>query len=319
MGAPRQLVDALNPGNVPAGSQAIAYYTDVLTAAQARARWPGAQLLSIDRVPEQLGGVVDDCESGALSVAVLPARAAAKRARGIIPWVYCSRSPWPAVRAAFAATGVAPPLYWIAVPGPLQLLEGTVATQCLYNGTFDVSALAPYAPGLDPAPQGETMYDTVRKQWVSAWLGADSKVYYRIAKTLEELLSNPPQPLEEPTGGAPGTKLIISQGVDDQGNYLFSLHGADDTLWYVASPDGGQTWQVANDPQATLLPPVTTAAISAAIAAALASELPADIAGWVQKVIAALPANPGAASPTHTHSLAVDGVDVATLSPIAGS
>ena len=150
-GAPRVLDDALDPDNIPLGARAVAYYTDVLTPEQAAARWPNALLVSIDRVPDQVAGLVDDCESGAIAVSQLPARAAAKRAAGISdPWVYCSRAPWPAVQAAFTAAGVAQPLYWIADPGPLQLLAGTVATQCLYLGTYDQSALAAYVPGLDP-------------------------------------------------------------------------------------------------------------------------------------------------------------------------
>jgi surface antigen len=196
------------------------------------------------------------------------------------------------------------------------------------------SNIAGYILPPAPAPQGVTMYDTTRDQWVSAWVGADSKVYYRIAKTLEELLSNPPQPLEEPTGGAPGTKLIISQGVDTAGNYLFSLHGSDDTVWYVASPDGGQTWQVANDPAATLLPPATTATVAAAIAAAIAAlpvpitqaqldswesaalaGLPTDVQAAVQKAIASLPASTSGASATHVHVLTVDGVAAPTAPP----
>jgi hypothetical protein len=63
--------------------------------------------------------------------------------------VYCSQSPWPNVRAQFVAAGVGEPLWWIAAPSSsLQLLPGTVATQCLYAGDYDVSALADYVPGL---------------------------------------------------------------------------------------------------------------------------------------------------------------------------
>ncbi len=148
----RTLDDALDPNNIPAGSRCVAYYTDVLTPVEARARWPGALLVSVDRVPEQTMGLVDDCESGALTVAQLPARAAAKRAAGIrFPWAYCSEAPWPAVRLAFTGAGVPEPLYWIAAPGALAegLLAGTVATQRVYAGPYDQSALADFVPGLD--------------------------------------------------------------------------------------------------------------------------------------------------------------------------
>jgi hypothetical protein len=197
----RTLYDALDPDNVPAGARCVAYYTDVLTPAQARARWPEALLVSIDRVPEQADGLVDDCEAGALTVSQLPGRAAAKRAAGISdPWAYCSEAPWPAVRLAFAAAPVPPPLYWVAAPGALAegLLAGTVATQRVYTGTYDQSALADYVPGLDPPPPPKEDPDVLHVTATVDAAGTQSEFLFS-GQALDHI---PDSPTDASIGGA---------------------------------------------------------------------------------------------------------------------
>ncbi len=166
----RALYDALVPDNIPAGAQCVAYYVDQITPAEAAVRWPEATLVSIARTALE-DALVGDLETGDLTIADVVAWVQGQRSRGVAhPWVYCSTSPWPAVQAAFTAAGVSQPLYWIACPGVLQLLPGTVATQCIYAGPYDQSALADYVPGLD-AP-GRPSQEFTMPRFVSAGSGA---------------------------------------------------------------------------------------------------------------------------------------------------
>jgi len=149
----RVLYDAFSPDNIPAGAECVAFYVDQISEADAATRWPLSTLVSIARTVAE-GALVADCESGDLTIAQLVAWVQRMRAAGRPhPWVYCSQSPWPNARQQFVAAGVPEPFWWIAAPGPsLALLPGTVATQCLYEGAYDVSALAYDIPGLDPGP-----------------------------------------------------------------------------------------------------------------------------------------------------------------------
>lgn len=164
----RSLYDALDPANIPADAQCIAFYVDVLSPAAAAARWPGRALLSIARTESEDAACLD-VESGDATPVQAPAWVARQRARGVVfPWVYCSQSPWATVQVAFRVQGVAEPLWWIAAPAPdLTLLPGTVATQRQYLGTYDVSALADQVPGLDPAEEAaeDDMGYTLSRMW----------------------------------------------------------------------------------------------------------------------------------------------------------
>jgi hypothetical protein len=71
------------------------------------------------------------------------------------PTIYCNRSTWPKVKAAFAAQGVAPPLYWIATgTGLREIPAGAIAAQYLLDVApgIDISVVADYWPGVDSAP-----------------------------------------------------------------------------------------------------------------------------------------------------------------------
>jgi hypothetical protein len=196
----RELYDALNPADIPGGAQCIAYYVDQLTPAQAAARWPGKLLVSIARRATE-DALVGDVESGDLEVGQIVAWVQGQRTRGVAnPWVYCSQSPWPNVRAQFVAAGVGEPLWWIAAPGPsLQLLSGTVATQCLYQGDYDVSALADNVPGLDQEgtmfviqqsdpPEGQPAACYLLREGACDYIGAEADLTAYVARF------GPPQP-----------------------------------------------------------------------------------------------------------------------------
>lgn len=76
-----------------------------------------------------------------------------RRAAGADPSVYCNSSSWAAVRSAFATHDVRPPHYWIAqYDGNPAIPAGAMAKQYANHPGYDVSSVADYWPGLDPAP-----------------------------------------------------------------------------------------------------------------------------------------------------------------------
>ena len=206
--------------------------------------------------------------------------------------------------------------WWFVAGGTKALPAGASASQygqftgpsgVVYDiSTIDLSLWSSASTG-----DSAMFYDSVHGLWWSPWVGADSEVYYRKAATVAGLYT---APLAQPTGGAPGTKKVLGGGVDASGNVAFALHGGNDTVWYISTPDVGVTWVVGNDAAATLVPPADMAQVQAAIAAALAA-LPAPLTlAQVQAAIAtAIALIPASGVPAaHTHGLTIDGVPVAT-------
>lgn len=155
----RMMFDGVQPSSVPAGAAIYAGYVDgnwPSFAALSR-RFPGALHVSICVTAAHDARVLD-VETGDASPAEAPGWAARQRAGGNpYPVVYMNASTWPAVRAAFADQGVAPPLYWVAayVTDPSEvpaIPAGAVAIQYYDFGGYDASVVADYWPGLDPAP-----------------------------------------------------------------------------------------------------------------------------------------------------------------------
>jgi hypothetical protein len=71
--------------------------------------------------------------------------------------VYCGEASWDSVRAAFVAAGVPEPHYMIAHYDNVPTVPiGAVAKQYINDptsgGHYDLSAVADYWPGIDPAP-----------------------------------------------------------------------------------------------------------------------------------------------------------------------
>jgi len=118
------------------------------------ARFPNAVKVKIAVFPSTNTGHVLDCEQGDATPEQCPPWVARRRSAGADPTVYCSLAAWPLVRAAFHNAGVAEPHYWIAAypgNGP-NLYPGAVAHQYADPGPVDISVVADYWPGVDPAP-----------------------------------------------------------------------------------------------------------------------------------------------------------------------
>ena len=157
------MADSVTAADLPVGYDFYAGYVNGLYAnmAQIERRFPDSKVIGIS-VTVANNGTVLDVEKGDATPAQAPAWVQMRRQAGIIPWVYCSESVWPAVQQAFSAQGIAPPLYWIAAypgPGPV-LYPGSIAHQWADQGLYDESVVADFIPGIDtvsPAPKEEDM------------------------------------------------------------------------------------------------------------------------------------------------------------------
>lgn len=152
----RQMFDAVTPGNIPTSAVMVAGYLDGRYAWSAAdwARFPNAVKVDIAVFPSTNAGHVLDVETGDATPAQAPAWVVKRRAAGVDPTIYCNTATWPAVRAAFAANGVAEPHYWIAAYpgiGP-ALYAGSIAHQYADPGPVDISVVADFWPGIDAAP-----------------------------------------------------------------------------------------------------------------------------------------------------------------------
>jgi hypothetical protein len=149
------MYDAVTASNIPGGATMVAGYDDgrYVNVAEMAARFPRARVVTITVFASDDEGMVLDVERGDASPEEAPGWAARRRARGFDPSVYCSTDTWPAVRAAFAAAGVAEPHWWIAGwDGDPAIPPGAVAKQYGNQGPYDISSVADYWPGVDPVP-----------------------------------------------------------------------------------------------------------------------------------------------------------------------
>lgn len=152
----RIMYDSVTARDIPQGVQMVAGYCD------GPYRWSGADWtwhfasvqVRIAIAPWTDDGHVLDCETGDAAPDQCPGWVRLRRAAGADPTVYCNWSTWPAVRAAFAAQGVAEPHYWIAYwNGDGAVGAGMVAHQyansTMAGGHYDLSAVADFWPGVD--------------------------------------------------------------------------------------------------------------------------------------------------------------------------
>jgi len=153
----RLMYDAIYPKNIPANAVVVASYVDGKwpNYTDAVNRFPYARHLSI-AVFAKDDAMALDVERYDASPQEAPGWVARQRKRGYAhPIVYMNTATWPAVRAEFKRQNVPEPLYWVAdyTSGP-SIPTGAIAHQ--YQGTtppgYDVSVIADYVPGLDPAP-----------------------------------------------------------------------------------------------------------------------------------------------------------------------
>jgi len=159
----RKMYDALTAANITKASpppDLVAGYIDKIRlepwSAADWARFPGLPKVEIVKKASTNAGHVLDVEPGDATPEQAPGWAAMRRRAGFAhPVIYCNRSTWPLVRKAFADQHIDPPLYWIATAsGRPEIPDGAIAAQYLLDVApgIDVSAVADYWPGVDPAP-----------------------------------------------------------------------------------------------------------------------------------------------------------------------
>jgi len=158
----RTMYDAVTAANILAANPKptiVAGYVDkIVLEPWSGADWalfPDAVKVQIVKKASSNFGHVLDVERGDAEPAEAPGWVTMRRKAGADPTVYCNASTWPTVRAVFTAAGVAEPHYWIArYDGDPTIPAGAVAKQ--YRGDvapgYDVSSVADYWPGVDPAP-----------------------------------------------------------------------------------------------------------------------------------------------------------------------
>lgn len=170
----RTMADSTNPTDIPKGPPGIvvdmvAGYIDGAynNFAAMRRRFPHLPVVPIsvngDGLPKIKAGatVALDIETGDFTPATGAALFAQLLGRGVIPVIYCNRSTWPAVRRELARRHVArrDRLRWLAGwTGERYMIRGRYVLATQYadppksGGHYDLSAVKPYWPGLDPVP-----------------------------------------------------------------------------------------------------------------------------------------------------------------------
>ena len=159
----RLMYDSVTSADIPAGAQIVAGYTDGAYA-WSQPDWDRhitARHVRITAVTGDPSAHVADVETGAMSPKAAAAWAINKAGKGEVSTVYVQASRFSEVVAAFKAMGAPYPYFWIAdwdnVNGPWF---GSVAKQfanpATSGGHFDLSWVADYWPGVDPAPSAAT-------------------------------------------------------------------------------------------------------------------------------------------------------------------
>lgn len=160
----RTMYDSVTPTDIPLTARMVAGYADGVPAWPAAGWsrfWAATQVRIVLNPAHYLAGDVLDVERGSANPDQAPGWVDRARRWGVpAPAVYCSLALWPTVRAEFDRQGVAPPLWWIAHytgKPPATLPPDVIAIQYANpatgsGGHFDLSAVADYWPGVDPAP-----------------------------------------------------------------------------------------------------------------------------------------------------------------------
>lgn len=151
------MYDGITPSRLPAGADLVAGYVDgnYANTTAMRARYPHATIVGIATRAATNAGVVLDVERGDATPDQVPGWLQRRRKAGVDPTVYCNAATWPAVMSACRHAGVTEPHYWIAAwNGSATIPAGAVAHQYANHPGYDVSAVAPYWPGVDPKPAG---------------------------------------------------------------------------------------------------------------------------------------------------------------------
>ncbi len=152
----RKMYDATNVDNMPLDADFFAYYIDgkYVPTEQQLLRFAGKRTLKIAVFATTNAGDIGDGEQEDMSPTGAVQWVTMRREAGIDPTIYCDLDNWPSYKAAFGTAGVAEPHWWIAAqPGNgAELYDGTIGHQYADTGGYDISVIADYWPGVDPAP-----------------------------------------------------------------------------------------------------------------------------------------------------------------------
>lgn len=159
----RTMHDSTTAADIPANAQIVAGYVSgrYRWSDPDWARFPRAIKVRIATQASVNDGHVLDVEPGDATPEQAPGWVRMRRAAGIDPTIYCNLSALPQVQAAFRSAGVPEPHYWVArYDGVANLPSGCVAKQYIdppgSGGHYDLSAVADFWPGVDPAPISST-------------------------------------------------------------------------------------------------------------------------------------------------------------------
>lgn len=199
----RKMGDAIYVSNLPPDLDLYAGYDD--------GRWPdadaiaaqfhGKEVLRITVNPMDNFGIIGDGPPDNGSWPQWVKWVKMRRAANFDPSLNTDEAMWQAGKDAFAAANEPEPHWWIAKylnsPPDLNNLPpippGAVALQCYDYGTYDLSVVADYWPGVDPAPKPpvtppappedtmrqQIVYDSANQQQHFVFL-ADNAVFHKV-------------------------------------------------------------------------------------------------------------------------------------------
>lgn len=150
----RKMYDGIKAADLPDDAELVAGYVDGMWADfyQLVARFPTLRHVSIAVTTAGVADVLD-VETGNATPPQSVDWVLDMRAQGKDPTVYMSAAVWANVGSAFKARGVPEPHYWVAsYDGKAVIPAGAIAKQYANHPGYDVSIVADYWPGVDPAP-----------------------------------------------------------------------------------------------------------------------------------------------------------------------
>jgi hypothetical protein len=151
------MYDGVDASLLPTSAQLVGGYVDGLYRWSAAdwARFPRSVKVRIAVFANTNDGEVLDVEPGNATPAESVDWVLMRRRAGADPTVYMNTSTWPQVRSAFHARGVTEPHYWVAQYDGVAAIPADAVAKQYYNNNqlgYDLSAVADYWPGVDPAP-----------------------------------------------------------------------------------------------------------------------------------------------------------------------
>lgn len=167
----RTMYDGIHPELSPGGGALYASYVDGKwpNYLSLQRLWPGARHVSIAVFASDSAHVLD-VERFDATPEQAPGWAHARRAEGIVPCVYMSRVVWGECVRQFELQHEPAPLWWVANYDGVPVLPfGAVAKQYRNTAGYDVSVVADYWPGIDPAPKPNTPEDDMPRPLIVAY------------------------------------------------------------------------------------------------------------------------------------------------------